>query len=149
MTVETTIGPKTYRVEKLDPFKQFHIVRILSPVVGSFIDPIIKAVGGQKMSSDPGEAGKAILTAMLGSDMGPTVTMFLSSIRDMSEKDSEYIIRTCLSAVSVKEGTSWAKMTTPAGAVLYQDVELPDLLALSWKVITHSLARFFPEPPPT
>lgn len=126
---EIEIGEKKYRTGKLDAFKQFHLVRKLLPLFSGM---------GQSFSNMPDQAG----TDAFWKSLAPVA----NAIADMSTEDSEWILKTCLTACSYFNGRTWVPVTTPQGQLMFEDIEMAEMIQLAFTVIQDNLGSFFPVP---
>lgn len=134
MSTELQIGQNIYRIDKLPPRIQFHVTRRLGPVLGSFGASIFELVNaGKKLASD----------ADLFSVMGPVMDL----VAKMSDEDADYVINNALSVVRRKEGEKWAAVIHANGSMLYQDIEMPEMMRLVVEVVRENLGNFFSPPP--
>jgi hypothetical protein len=131
---EFDVYGKTYRIGKLNAFQQFHITRRLFPVskaLGSGLD-FLREQGGAKAMQEKG-VNFLHLVEPLG-----------EALARMSNEDSEYIINTALSIVQRKQGEGvWAPVQSAPGHFQFDDIELPQMLAITWRVLRQNLAGFF------
>lgn len=136
MNTEVTIAGNTYRIGKLDALRQFHVVRRLAPIfaaLGLTVEKLRETV--PKPDSDAGAGGVLMELA------GPVVDI----LAKMSDEDTEYILRTCLSVVRRQEGERWAPVQT--GVTLqYQDITMETMVRLAVEVIKENLSGFFKQP---
>lgn len=133
---EVTVQGKQYRVGKLNAFKQLAVVKRVLPLLGGFLTPdVVKAAAAREAAPQDTAIGGDVFMQLLG-----PITQAFASIPD---EDCQYIIKTCLSVVEVKEGTVWARMTSSAGELMFADLELSLLLSLCWEVLRDNLTGFF------
>lgn len=122
MSLEVQAGGKTYRVGKLDALLQFHVMRRLAPVLPK-------------------------LAAMQGNDLAAALEPIAQGVAGMTDADSEYIIKTCLSVAERKQpGGGWAALTVN-GAMMFEDLDMAAMLTLVWHVLQHNLSGFFADLP--
>lgn len=129
---EVTIAGQTYRVDRLDALKQFHIARRLAPVLteaGPVLLAALKASRGGGLPSD--EEALLLFEPMA------------KAIAALSDQDSETVIQLCMGAVKRKVDTSWAAVMS-GKQMMYSDIELPHLMQLVIAVIQENLANFMP-----
>lgn len=120
MTTVSTAGA-TYHTGKLDTFTQLHLARKLGPSI-----PIVSGL------INPENAGK---------DKGILTVLMLSHIGDL---DADFVIRKCLSVVTRRSAEgSLAKVQTPDGTLMFDDISLPVMLELTVAVIEENLGDFF------
>ncbi len=117
---ETEIGGKTYRLGSLDAMKQFHVTRRLAPVLARLREAGADADGGDIMA------------------------VLLTAVGELSDADSEYVIKTCLAVCSrqIEGGAGYAAVVR-GGQFMFGDMTMPDMLQLTWAVLQANLADFF------
>ena len=127
---EVELSGRRYRtIGKLNAFKQLHLFRRLMPLLAG-MGASLRAM--PTSTSDPS----------FWSALGPIA----NSLREMSEADSEWVLKTCLSTCQVWNGSGWAAMTASNGELMFQDMGLRPMLELSLMVIQENLGDFFPDP---
>lgn len=69
----------------------------------------------------------------------------------VAQESVERVTYICLSAVSRQSGAGWAPITGAVpGVLMFQDIALPDILAIIWAVLEENrLPDFFNVPPST
>lgn len=129
------VGEFNYQVGKLDALRQFHVMRRLSGVASAL---------GQTLSVIMKSGGVKALLAGEGPDPIEVVEPLMKAVSTMSDADSDFVIMTCLSVVSrqVPGGTGWSPVTV-GGNVMFQDMSLPIMLQLVWRVLEDNLSSFF------
>lgn len=137
--VEFEIAGQAYRADKLNAFQQLHVARRIAPVMGAAITPELIA-SFKSAASEP--EGTAALDGL--SLFEPLAKAFGA----MSDADVEFITKTCLGAVSRQQGPGWQRVMTASGQLMFQDLELPAMLQITWKVIEDNLKGFFPTSAP-
>ena len=106
---------------KLSTFEQLHLVRKLGPAI-----PMVQGLTDLQNSDKP----KALL-----------VVLMLSRIDDQSV---DYIMRQCLSVVRRKQAVGpSAKVTTPDGTLMFDDIDLSSIMQLTVAVIEENVGDFF------
>lgn len=134
MSIEFEVSSKTYRAEKMNAFKQLHVARKLAPVL-SGLAPLFMSV-----SSAPDDANMAEVIAGHGeSVLGPLA----AAVSSMPDADAESIVMTCLDVVVRQDSGTWARVTAPGGGLMFQDIDLSEMLQITAKVIQDSLSGFF------
>lgn len=119
-TVE--VGGFTYRIGKMPAREQFHVTRRLGPAIMGFLGSA--ASGGGIMGA-----------------LGPII----DHLSKMSDEDSDYVLDHCLSVVHRSQPNGeWAKVRAPNGALMFEDIELPQLINLTRAVLMENLSGFFP-----
>ncbi|WP_144156557.1 phage tail assembly chaperone [Paraburkholderia sp. BCC1885] len=122
-TVE--VNGQSYRIGKMPAREQFHVVRRLGPAIMGFL------ASGVKGGSVAGAIGPII-----------------DHLSKMSDEDSDYVLDHCLSVVHRAQGNDWVKVRAPNGALMFNDIELPQLINLTRAVLTENLRGFFPAAAP-
>lgn len=116
------INGHEYSSRKLDTFKQLHLVRRAAPALGS----IVKAQ----------QAGARTIVDYAGP--------MADAVAGLPEDDFDWVVHTCLGVVQRKQGSNWTAVDTNA-TLMFDDIELPELLQILGKVIMENLGRFFPQ----
>lgn len=129
--VELQIGEHQYRVDKLDTFASFHVSRKLAPFIPTLIPLFSKA----------SQLGEASLSEMAG--MADSAMPFAECLSGMTEEDSEYVIKKCLSVVMVKHGDTWASVQRD-GVLMFSFIDMLTMMRLVVAVIKDNLAAFMP-----
>jgi len=129
--VEFTIGAIKYRTRPLDAFKQFHVSRRLIPVLGELAKLFTPRDGALPM------VGK--------DDLPSAIVTVGGAISQMSDADSEYVLRTCMSVCDreIAGGVGWGAVINPAGALMYEDIGMAGMMQIAFQVIQENLASFF------
>lgn len=118
--MEIQVGTRTYDIGKLDVFAQLNVARKLAPAM-----PLLEGM----VNKD--NAGK---------DMAILELMALSQLQDDT---NDYVMRSCLSVVKVKQESGYAKLTDTTGGLMFDDIKLEDLLRVVLAVIEENLGDFF------
>jgi len=122
-----------YRTGKLDAFKQFHLFRKLMPLFSGMGETAaMQVMGGETEVNE---------NAVRWAALGP----ISQAVSEMSQSDSEFILRTCLSVCLRQNPTGqWVKFTAPNGELMFEDLDLMGMLQLTFAVIQDNLGNFFP-----
>jgi hypothetical protein len=129
---ELELGGTWYRTGKLDAFKQFHLFRKLMPLFSGMGE-----TAAVRIAREAGANNEVLNWAGLGP--------IAQAVAEMSQADSEFIIKTCLTVCQRKNPTGqWVRVTTPQGDLMFEDIDLQVMLQLSFSVIQDNLAPFFP-----
>lgn len=128
-------GGREFKLSKIDPFKQFHIVRRLGPLLGDII-PVAQSIKGLKDDSEQNEEEKLETIAMLAKPL-------MEGFSKLSDADADVVLLGLLSAVEIKQSTgNWARIVRDKN-IMIQDLELPILLQAAGKAFAYNLAGFF------
>lgn len=124
------INGESYQATKLDAFKQFHLSRKIAPVLPTLFPLFFEISRGKDLTKDMDG-----LAAML--------QPFADSLADLSDEHSEYVLRTCLSAVRRKQGEKWVPVwSESAKACMFDDMDLGVMMQVAMNVIQDSLGSF-------
>ena len=105
---------------KLDVFSQMHLVRKLGAAL-----PVLEGMTDTRNASKD----KTLLTVLM--------------LANISDADSEFVVKKCLSVVTRKQGSSFAKLQTPDGHMMFDDISLSAMLEITVAVIEENLGNFF------
>lgn len=138
--IEFTVSDQTYRASRMNAMTQFHVTRRLTPALAKFGDILPKlAAMKPDEAKDVGREVAMTSIATLGEAFG-------SVMNELSDEDAEYVIYACL-AVCERKGIApgtWAKiLILEHKALMFQDIGLPEMLAIASKVLQDQLANFF------
>jgi hypothetical protein len=145
-----SVAGRNYKAAPLAPKRQMHIARRLFPLLSGAFVTMIQALrisgGGKPLEGATEEemrrrAGGALLKLLdeKGEEMvGP----FLRALGSMSDGDLDFIVDECLKVTAREVGGGWQVMMSPEGQLQYADLELPEMLQITWKVIQAQLLPF-------
>lgn len=128
MSNEFKIGEHSFKVGKMNAFKQFHVVRRLAPILGDLI-PIM-----QKLEKMPAAARDEAMLEMLS----PALT----GLSKLSDEETNKILLSLLECVHVQQGPAWAAVVLD-GKLMFEQFDLPVLLQAAGKAFAHNLSGFF------
>lgn len=129
---EIELQNNTYRIGKLDAFKQLHVSRKIAPIIPTLI-PIFVSLSK--------EGAKADDLGSMADILGP----FADGIASMKDSDAEYVLSTCLSAVQRRsaDGVAYVPVWAAQQNVSrFDDMDLGVMLQLTVRVIQESLSSF-------
>jgi hypothetical protein len=131
------IGEHDFKLNKINAFKQFHVVRRVAPILGKLgivLPELAKsAKKGEHKSQD---------------EQFEEMAKFLEPIMDgfskLSDEDSEFVLIQLLCAVEVhqKQFNTWARMASDKG-LMFDQFELPVLLQCAGRSFMFNLSGFF------
>ncbi len=128
------IGARNFKLNKIDAFKQFHIVRRLGPILGDII-PVAQQMSKSKKENLSEDETFESLAKLAGPIM--------SGLAKLSDEDSNLVLLGLCSAVEMQQAQgNWARVATQAG-LMFQDLELPVLLQIAGKSFMYNLSGFF------
>lgn len=130
------IGGRKFKMNKMDAFKQFHIVRRIGPILAGML-PMVGEVKKISVAENISEGEKLDGFAKVA---GP-IMMGLSKL---SDEDSNKVLFGLLSSVEIQQGGSgnWAKISTDS-MLMMNDLELPMLLQIAGRAFMYNLSGFF------
>lgn len=138
---EVTVMGNSYKLGRMDAMTQFHCTRRLAAVLASMGESF-------KELQDRGGAKALLHEAVTDGDVKPDVYRLmkpvLAAIGAMSDDDAEFVVNSCLKVVERGVGgdRGWAKVMQ-ADVLMYQDIQMPAMLALTFHVLRTNLASFF------
>jgi hypothetical protein len=135
------IGGRKFKLNKIDTFKQFHIVRRLAPILGDIIPIAQKLHKLQKENMTEDEMLESVVQLS-----GP----IMAGISSLSDQDANLVLLGLCSSVEVQQMPTgnWAFVARDAGLMI-QDLELPVLLQIAGRAFAYNLAGFFNSMPQT
>lgn len=140
--MECTIKGVNYRANKLGVFEQLKVSRKLLPILAGLMADFssIKAMlpATTKLDSGSLDMLKPVFNTLL-----PRIADELSKL---TEEDTNAIIHPCLAMVVRENGKQWAPVFR-SGELMFDDIELFDMLQLVARVVADSLGNFLPELP--
>lgn len=118
-----------YSVGKLNPLKQFHLVRRLVPLLAKSSEGIAALQAGGSQSAG---------------DLSRMLLPMVDELARMPDAEAEYIIFTCLSVVKRDTGASgFAPVLSSSNDLMFQDMTMEIMLKLVVEVIKVNLSGFF------
>ncbi len=134
------IGDRQFKLNKLDAFKQFHIVRRLGPILGDII-PLARKLKGVGDADSMSEEDKFSAFAEM-------VAPIMNGISKLSDADANLVLLGLCSAVEVRQpqSNSWARVAV-GDNLMMGDLELPVLLQVAGRAFVYNLAGFFASAP--
>jgi hypothetical protein len=128
-------GGKKFKLNKINPFDQFHIAKKLAPVLGEFFPMLGKLSGMTKEKlEDPKFLGEKL------GDFAPV----LSAFSKLPDADADMVLIALCSSVEMHqpEFNSWARVGK-GGSLMIQDLELPILLSIAGRAFAYNVSSFF------
>ena len=145
MDREFELNGKNFKLNKINAFKQFHIVRRISPILAELL-PVLedfnkkqKATGGAVENQSFEEVAKIASPIMLG-------------LSKLSDEDSDKVLYGLLASVEMQQGSGgWAKVAVDGNPpmLMMQDMELPILMQVAGRAFFYNLSGFFNVAPRT
>ena len=125
---EFEVAGHKYRAGRLDAMTQFHVTRRLGPAL------VVAGVTFKMMQ----EGMRTTLE-----DWVAVAGPIMEVVSKMSDTDVDYIIFRCLAVVQRRDGDRWAPvLTQDRDALMYQDLDMAEMLRLTVEVLRGNLANF-------
>jgi hypothetical protein len=121
----------SFQVNKIDVFKQYHVVRRLAPILADLL-PVM----GKFASMSPDE---------LKQDQFESLAPVLNGFAKLSDADSDYVLLALLSAVAMKQDSTgnYAQLVV-RDIMMFKDVlDLPTTLQCAGRALLYNLKGFF------
>jgi hypothetical protein len=137
--IEFQVGGKDYKAGKLSLFDQMVVTKRLIPAMGSFVTPELW---------DAYQASKAD-QGSLKLNVASIIPSVADAIGNLKDEDAERIIKTCLKVV-VRKNDNTGGVYSPVifgGNVAFDDITLPQMLEIVWKVVEEHMGDFFSTAP--
>jgi hypothetical protein len=124
------VGNRKFKLNKIDAFKQFHIVRRIGPILSELI-PV-----AQKLSKLSAE--------QMNESQFESIAPILTGISKLSDEDANKVLLGLCSAVEMFQpaSNSWSRVATDAG-LMFHDLEFPTLLQIAGRAFQYNMAGFF------
>ena len=135
-----------YRIGRLDAFKQLHVSRRLAPMFFALGQGAAAAANRPEPSQLAQENDDSVDPTVFGTIV-EAFKPVAAALSKMPDDDVEYVIKTCLGVVERQSGAGWAKVLNGQGHLMFNDLEMSDMIQLTRAVIQRNLGNFFPEPP--
>jgi hypothetical protein len=119
-TVE--VGGFQYRIGRIDARKQFHVARRLAPLLAGMTGLPDKAAG-------------------FSGFIGPLT----DALSGMSDEDVDYVLDVCLGVCQrMQPNGHGAPVIARGGGLMFEDIDMGQMVQLAVKVIQQNLSGFFP-----
>jgi hypothetical protein len=134
--MEVELGGTRYRGGRLDAFKQYHVFRKLLPVLAG--------MGATYVEMNEGEDIDIFANPKFWMSLGPAA----NAMAEMSQGDSEFVLKTCLAVVQRWNGQQWVRICAANGELMFEDIDMMQMLQLGFEVMKDNLGSFFGAPLP-
>ena len=134
-----SIGERQFKLNKIDAFKQFHIVRRVGPLLSEMVPVIAKISKTSK--EDIGDDEKL-------EKFGELAAPILSGLAKLSDEDSTKVLHGLLSGVEMNYMGGWGRVVAN-DQLMYADLDLPILLQCAGRSFMFNLSGFFAALPQT
>ncbi len=135
------IGNREFKLLKLDTFKQFHIARRIGPIIGDLI-PIAHKLRSLSLDTDDKLSEEQKLEAL-----APILQPLIDGFSKLSDQDADFVLMGLCSAVEMKNSGVWSRVVHEKAGLMFQDLELPELLQIAGRAFQFNLAAFFKPSP--
>ncbi len=129
------VNGKKFKLGKIDPIKQFHIVRRMGPVMSEILPAAMdfnraqKTLNMEDQDAVFGEAAKVFAPVMVG-------------LSKLSDADADRVLYGLLASVEVQQSTgNWARVANDS-MIMMQDLELPVLMQIAGRAFMFNLSGF-------
>lgn len=132
-----------YKIGTLNAMQQFHVMRRLYSVSSGAME------GFNKLQE---KGGSAMLEKHLSGtkdaddvNILEVIQPLLRAVGQMRDEDVEYVFNQCLSVVErqMPGATGWARVQSSPGQLMFDDIQMPQMLALTWHVLRVNVSGFF------
>lgn len=129
MAREFSVGQHTYRVgSRLSVFDANHVARKYGGVL-IFLGTMVT---DDQNKPTPEQYARAMV----------------ATSSPLDAKDIDFAVRSCVATVQRKQATAWAPVMSADGQLMFQDIELLELMVIVWNVLDENgLLRFFLDAP--
>ena len=129
------IGSHKFKLNKMDAFKQFHIVRRIGPILADMLPAM---AGLQKVNLKEGLSETEKLE-----NFAEIAAPIMKGLSKLSDADADKVLYGLLSCVEVQqESGNWAKVSTDT-MILINSFDLPVLLQIAGRAFGYNLSGFF------
>ena len=134
------VGPRSFKLNKIDAFQQFHIVRRIGPLLSELF-PVFAQIKTTNVDS-LSEEKKLEEFAKIAKPL-------MDGLARLTDSDADYVLFRLLSSVEVlqPEFNTWARIATNNG-IMIQDIDLPVLIQAAGRALVYNLAGFLALPRP-
>ncbi len=130
------IAGRKYKIHKIDVFKQFHIARRMTPIMGEIIAIAPKVQKVMVSSEDASESEKLDMVAQVAKPV-------MDGFAKLSDADADFILLGLCSAIEIHqaETNNWARVAKD-GVLLFNMLDLPTLLHIAGRSFMYNLSGF-------
>jgi hypothetical protein len=115
----------------------------MMPVMKNILTPdILATVMAARIKGDGAEQKGGLDLSKI--DLAKLFPAICDAIYSLSDADAERIVRTSLKVVQRQnDGGVWSNIMEPSGNMMFGDIDLPQMLQITWHVIEGQLGSFF------
>lgn len=141
MQPDITVFGHKYRAGKMGAIPQFHVMRRLHGVAasaGETLDAIQRMGGAANLE-------EAIREKRPTENVMKVIAPILRALGEMRDEDVDYVLNNCLAVVQRAETNDrgWSPVMPQPGVLMFQDIQMPCMLVLTWHVLRSNLGNFF------
>ncbi|KLF68640.1 phage tail assembly chaperone [Klebsiella aerogenes] len=138
--MECTIKGVNYRANKLGVFEQLKVSRKLLPILAGLMADF------SSIKNLLPAGGEAVNLERLEPVFNTLLPRIADELSKLTEDDTNAIIHPCLAMVVRENGKQWTPVFR-SGELMFDDIDLFDMLQLVARVVADSLGNFLPELP--
>lgn len=136
--MEVEIKGKTYRVGRLNALNQMYVFKRISPIAIAFLGTLGNIRKFVNVSQKEETTGNDVDVELDFAELGTPVIQAFSRIPD---EDVSFVMAKCLEQVMRLDGKE-AHRIMVNGQIMYDDIQLIDLMHLTWLVVRDDLQNF-------
>lgn len=139
MTKTIKIGDREYQVRKLPAYPdQMLLMKATMPVYNDIMPVIVKIIKER--------AGTPQAKTITPDQLIEVLDAVFMGLQKLSDDDLLRLTERSLTAVQVRQGNAaWSNIMLPSGQLMFQNIELSEILTLIWNVVEVNLSGFFVE----
>lgn len=122
-----------YKLNKMNAFKQFHIVRKVAPILGKLL-PVINSI--KKIDDDK------LQDEEKWDQIAKLATPILEGLSKLSEEDADKVLKALLATVEKQNHGAWSFVVV-GESLMFADMDLPTMMQLAGRAFMFNLADFF------
>lgn len=132
-----TIDGREYKLNKINPMTQFHIVRRITPIMGKVLPLLVSVKSDASSFESIGETKQLDMLAKLA-------TPVMEGLSSLSDADADFVLIRLLASVEMKDASTghWFFIADGQVGMKYDTLELPLMINLAGRAFMHNLASF-------
>ena len=141
---EIEIGEVHYRTGRLNVFEQLNLVRRIAPLLSGLGQSLAQAP--QRRVSNGEDEDDPALDPAAEANFWAALKPIAEAIKDMSDEDSTYVVRLCLSKCRRQDNGHWAAIMASSGQDFMFPIDLATAMQLTYATLGENLDSFFRNP---
>lgn len=130
------INGTSFKLSKIDAFKQFHIVRRIAPILSDLVPAMSSIKSASKDTEELSESERLDHFAAIAAPV-------MSGLSKLSDQDADRVLFGLLSSVEMQQSAgNWARLATDK-MLMIQNLDLPVLLQCAGRAFAYNLQSFF------